>query len=144
FNNDVEFLNDNVRDFISSTSYTPIDISGYFRNNNIRPTLETVIECIIRLHAPNHRNFCNLAIVRVRELILLSISSEERDKYEDLVSQVLAILAPAPSVPQAPVTPDFSLPMEMLEGFVFCPYTKSQEQEYNGIEMLNMGIPPNY
>ncbi|CAG8744654.1 5846_t:CDS:1, partial [Dentiscutata erythropus] len=136
---DVKFLNDNIRDTVSPATYTSIDISIYFRNNNIRPTLETVIECIIRLQASRHRNFCNPAIVRVRELILLSISPKERDDYEDLVNQVLARLTPAPSLPQTPAIPTFSVSREMLEGFDFCPYMRHQEQkqEYNSAETLN-------
>ncbi|KAF0561986.1 hypothetical protein F8M41_014577 [Gigaspora margarita] len=146
FDSDVKFLNDNVRDTVSPTSCSLIDISEYFRNNNITPTLETVIECIIRLQAPNNRNFCSPAVVRVRELILISISLDKRGDYEDLVGQILVRLTQVPLLLQAPDSPPaFSMSAEMLEGFSFCFHTNSheQEQEFNSLEMLSAGIPPN-
>ncbi|CAG8546494.1 14867_t:CDS:1 [Racocetra persica] len=147
FDSDVEFLNDNVRARVSPTSNTPREISNYLINNNIEPTLETVIECIIKLQAaPANKNFCNAAIVRIRELLLLSIGTGERNDYENLVSQVLHNLTPPSASPQISVSPPaFSVSDAMLEGFLFYPQTMSQEfQEYNSNVTLDVGIPPNY
>ncbi|CAG8552086.1 14298_t:CDS:2 [Cetraspora pellucida] len=144
----ITFLNDNVRDKVSPTSNTPSQISDHFRNNNIAPTLETVIDYIIKLQAPVDGNFRDDSIVRIRELILDSISSEERDGYETLVNQVLHDLAPPPTPPQISVSVSslpFSVSEAMLKGFVFCPHTKPKEsQEYNYSTTLDEGIPPNY
>ncbi|CAG8543753.1 8252_t:CDS:1, partial [Scutellospora calospora] len=92
----VTFLNEIIREIISPTYYTPTLITEYLKNNDIVPTLETIIECIIRFRAQRHGNFCNHAITRVRELIVCSISPDEMNAYKILVSQVLAIYAPAP------------------------------------------------